>query len=693
VALSDATATRPLEWSPPRTAVSRVPYLPGLDGMRAIAVLAVMVYHANNQWLPGGFLGVEVFFVISGYLITLLLIGEHERTGTVSLRHFYLRRARRLLPALFLLLIGLSIYCALFRRDVLGQLRGDVVAALTYSTNWYQIWVGQSYTATGDFSPLRHLWSLAIEEQFYLVWPLVMIALIRRGRRRLPEMAGWLFLAAVAVTVVTAVIYYPGEVNTCALTPEAYWKVGERCISKTDTLYLSTFTRAGGLLLGAAFALVWRPVAVMRGPLRTKGRLVDLVALVGLAGLAALFWYLHIITPENTADPWLFRGGFFVTGLATLALIAGVTHRRALAGALLGNSVLLWIGLRSYGIYLFHWPIYQGIREVTGRPLTVSEFVLALALTAVVCELSYRLVEMPVRRRHVGRWWRRLQARRDPVPRRIIAAAGAGLVALSVFAATNLATAELKQNEIAQSLAEGEQSVTDLAGITGTTTPATVTPGTQAPTTPPPTTTPPPASVPAGAGPGATVPPTAAPASAAPTTAAPTTVPPTTLPPTTTAPPAPIQTLAIGDSVMLGAAPAMRDAGVEVVDAAVSRQMVDMVPVVQALRDQQRLGDAVIVHLGTNGPIGDDTLTAFFDALKKVRRVLVLQVAAPGKSWIGPNNQKLAALPDRFPNVRVINWPELSTRCVDDCFYADGIHLKSAGQRYYANTVMYFLGR
>jgi peptidoglycan/LPS O-acetylase OafA/YrhL len=655
--------------------------------MRALAVLAVMVYHANNQWLPGGFLGVEVFFVISGYLITLLLIGEHERTGTVSLRHFYLRRARRLLPALFLLLIGLSIYCALFRRDVLGQLRGDVVAALTYTTNWYQIFVGQSYTSTGDFSPLRHLWSLAIEEQFYLLWPLVMIALIRRGRRRLPEMAGWLVLAALAVTVVMAVIYYPGEVNTCALTPEAYWKVGERCISKTDTLYLSTFTRAGGLMLGAAFALVWRPVAVMRGPMRRKGHLIDLVALAGLLGLGALMWYLHIITPENTADPWLFRGGFFVCGLATLGLIAGVTHRRAWAGALLGNSVLLWIGLRSYGIYLFHWPIYQGIREVTGRPLTVAEFVLALAITAVVCELSYRLVEMPVRRRHVGRWWRRLQARRDPVPRRIIAAAGAGVVALSVFAAANLATAELRQNEIAQSLAEGEESVTDLAGITGTTTPATITPDTQAPTTPP-ATTPPPTAAPAGAGPGATVPPTAVA-----TTVPPTTVPPTTLPPTTTAPPAPIQSLAIGDSVMLGAAPALLDAGVEAVDAAVSRQMVDMVPVVQALRQQRRLGDAVIVHLGTNGPIGDDTIDAFFGALRDVRRVLVLKVAAPGKSWIRPNNQKLAAVPERFPNVRVIDWPELSTRCVDDCFYADGIHLKSAGQAYYAEVVMYFLGR
>src|SRR3954447_20444420 len=201
----------------PRVArpVSAVPYLPGLDGMRALAVIAVMVYHANPSWLPGGFLGVEVFFVISGYLITLLLIGEHERSGTVSLRGFYTRRARRLLPALFTLLVAITIYTALFNRDALGQPRGDVLAALAYVSNWYQIWVGQGYTAAGDFSPLRHLWSLAVEEQFYLVWPLVMIGLIRLGRHRLPQLAGLLVLAALAITAVTAMLYHPGPVETC----------------------------------------------------------------------------------------------------------------------------------------------------------------------------------------------------------------------------------------------------------------------------------------------------------------------------------------------------------------------------------------------------------------------------------------------------------------------------------------------
>ena len=194
-----------------RRNLSSVPYLRGLDGMRALAVIAVMVYHANTSWLPGGFIGVEVFFVISGYLITLLLIGEHERSGRVHLGHFYLRRARRLLPALFVTLAMVIVYTALFKRDELGRLRGDVLAALAYVSNWYQIWVDEGYTAAGQFAPLRHLWSLAVEEQFYLVWPLVMIGLIRIGKGRLPSYSRWLLLAAVAISVAVGLALRAGQ--------------------------------------------------------------------------------------------------------------------------------------------------------------------------------------------------------------------------------------------------------------------------------------------------------------------------------------------------------------------------------------------------------------------------------------------------------------------------------------------------
>ncbi len=216
--------------------LSAVPYLPGLDGMRALAVIAVMIYHANSAWLSGGVLGVEVFFVISGYLITLLLMAEREQTGRVDLVAFWGRRARRLLPALFLMLFLLLTYSMIFKSSVLGKLRGDLIAALAYVTNWYQIWVGQGYTASNDFVPLRHLWSLAVEEQFYLVWPIVMMLMLRNGTRRVAMTAGWLVIAALGVAVATAVLHHSGTIGQCDITPDAYWTVDGRCISKADTL-------------------------------------------------------------------------------------------------------------------------------------------------------------------------------------------------------------------------------------------------------------------------------------------------------------------------------------------------------------------------------------------------------------------------------------------------------------------------
>ncbi|MFM2072442.1 MAG: hypothetical protein RLZZ623_2705, partial [Actinomycetota bacterium] len=413
------------DWSPPRTPtgqISRVPQMPGLDGLRAIAVVSVMIYHANRTWLHGGFLGVEVFFVISGYLITLLLIAEHERSGTVDLRQFWLRRFRRLLPALYVMLALMTVYLAIFKAQARGRTRGDIIAGVTYVSNWYQIWVGAGYTATEAFAPLRHLWSLAVEEQFYVIWPLIMVVILRRGRAHLPRVALWLFGVSLAITLIIAYLYVPGDINsTCAPgNSHGYWIIAGRCISVNDTLYLSTFTRAGGLMLGAAFAMVWRPVAVMRGPLRDKGRMLDAFALLGVALLGYLAWHVHLADPAlamltgSRFDPWLFRGGFFAVGLATLLIIAAVTHRGAMAGALLGNPVCTWIGTRSYGLYLYHWPIYQIIRQEAGKTLGIWQFVLAMLITVPLTEFSYRYIEMPVRRGSVGAWLR--AERRRPTP-------------------------------------------------------------------------------------------------------------------------------------------------------------------------------------------------------------------------------------------------------------------------------------
>jgi hypothetical protein len=387
----------------------------------------------------------------------------------------------------------------------------------------------------------------------------------------------------------------------------------------------------------------------------------------------------------------LFRGGLFLTGVATLALMAAVTHRRAHAGRVLGIPLLLWIGTRSYGLYLYHWPIYQAIRGTAGRPLSVAQFVGALALTAIVTEVSFRLIEMPIRRGTVKRWWRRLQTTRDPGPRRMIATAGATAVALSVFAGVNLATAELRPNEIEQSLQAGLRSVTPVLDARivrpapAVPAPTTTVPPTHSSLATPSTTLAGPATLPGAAVP-TTVPDAAAPTTlAVPVTPPTTSSPATTVAPTTTVNPNRVARLAIGDSVMLGAAGELAALGFTV-DAKVSRQMVDTVEPLRWLREAGVLGRVVVVHLGTNGPIGDDTLTRFFDQLVDVRRVLVLTVRAP-RGWTAANNLRLAGLPARYPNVVLVDWATQSQTCPGDCFAADDIHLNADGRRFYAAEI------
>lgn len=689
-----------------RVHISRVPYLPGLDGMRALAVVAVMVYHANSDWLPGGFLGVEMFFVISGYLITLLLISERERNYRISLRQFWMRRARRLLPALFTMMLFVVIWTAIFKNEALGALRGDVLAGIFYVSNWYQIWEGLGYTAAGDFAPLRQLWSLAVEEQFYIFWPIVMIFLLgRNGTRQVAAVSRWLFIAAVAITVVVALLFYSGPIGEPNVTPDAYWWLGDRPISKIDTLYLGTISRLSGILLGAAFAMIWRPLAIVRGPLRSKGRLFDALAVVAIVAFGWLCWNTYLATPAG-ADPFLFRGGMFLAGLATLAIIAAVTHRGAYANQLLGNPFFRWIGTRSYGLYLYHWPIYQMIRGVAGNKLTFREFVFALLLTTIVTELSYRFIETPIRQGRFTRRWHQIfaGAKRGP---KLMAAAGMAMVTTVVIVATTvLMTAPLQQNEIALALDAGEEFTTDLLAVddipvASTTTTTTTT------TAPPATTTPVVAPVldPAGSvAPDVSAPPT----TIAPTTAPPPTPPPTTVPPTTL-PPAPVGQLgvvsslegltpldipptvagfplvALGDSVMLGAAEELQARGFQV-DAQQSRQMNAFVPTMQALKDNGTFGSVVVVHLGTNGGFSQETLDSMLATVADVPVVLLLTGKAD-RSWIADNNAKLRAVPATHPNVTVVDWEVLSATCEGRCFYDDGIHLTQSGQNFYADVI------
>ncbi len=389
-----------------------VRYLPALDGMRALAVAAVLLYHGDVSWIPGGFLGVEVFFVISGYLITSLLLAERQSTGGTAYLAFWARRARRLLPALFALLAVVSAVWLITVPEEAARIRGDVVAALTYVTNWYQIVVRQSYfESIGRPSPLRHLWSLAVEEQFYLIWPIVLAGLSRltRGRR------GRLLVVIVALAAASAAwgirLYHPG------LDP--------------SRVYYGTDTRAAGVLLGAALAVALPPW-LMRARVHVGARAVFNV--VGLVGLAGIGWMmLH----ANEFDPMLYQGGFVVLDLFAVAAIAAVAHPCATVwSGCWASGPLVWIGRRSYGIYLWHWPIFVLTRP--GLDVTLSSgwlLALRLGLTLVAAEISYRLIELPVRQGGLGRLWARRSLPDGPLPRRARRqVVGGVLVALALMA-------------------------------------------------------------------------------------------------------------------------------------------------------------------------------------------------------------------------------------------------------------------
>jgi peptidoglycan/LPS O-acetylase OafA/YrhL/CubicO group peptidase (beta-lactamase class C family) len=393
---------------------ARVPYLAGLDGLRALAVLGVVLYHVGVA-LPGGFLGVEVFFTLSGFLITSLLFAEWRERGTVGLRDFWARRARRLLPALFLVLIGTLVFTALVLAEELPGLVDNALAALTYIVNWQLIASGQSYFDPMERPPLlQHLWSLAVEEQFYLFWPLLFLGGMRVLRRRGMVVAA--LAGALASAAAMALWYEPGV--------------------DPSRLYYGTDTRAAGLLLGSALALIWVPGSLPQPESRRLGRALDAAGLLACLGLGTAMLLL------DAAHPRLYHGGFFATSVLTLVLVVAVSHpqSRLLARAL-GWWPLQWIGVRSYSIYLWHWPVFSVTRPGLDVALDGWQLlVVRIAMVVALADLSYRCVEQPLRRvSYAGVWRRARQWLQVPqlAPSFAMSAAGADRSAMSATSATS----------------------------------------------------------------------------------------------------------------------------------------------------------------------------------------------------------------------------------------------------------------
>jgi peptidoglycan/LPS O-acetylase OafA/YrhL len=356
----------------------RFAYQPALDGLRAFAVLSVFAYHLDAGWARGGFLGVDAFFVLSGFLITSLLLGEWGHDGTIGFAAFWARRARRLLPALLLVLLGVAVFAALqVPAHQLDRLRGDGLATLFYGANWRFIESSQSYfDLFTEASPLRHMWSLAIEEQFYLLWPLITFGCLRlaRGRRWL---LGGVCIAGTAASITAMAAFYDP--------------------SDPSRAYYGTDSRAHLLLIGAMLALVlgrWSPRRAV-----TRSSVHGLGLLGGVGCLAAWMWV------SDTAS-WMYRGGYAVFGVCVAAVIASAVQPGRFAfRSLLSVGPLVWIGRISYGLYLWHWPVIVFASPARTGLDGPSLAVVRVALTFALATASFYLVEQPIRRGALRKRW------------------------------------------------------------------------------------------------------------------------------------------------------------------------------------------------------------------------------------------------------------------------------------------------
>lgn len=581
----------------------------GLDGLRALAVLAVIAYHLWPRALPGGFLGVDVFFVVSGFLITTLLLREMGARGRLDMPAFWVRRARRLLPALAVVVVGSVVAARLVEPDLLVGIGRQVLGAATFSTNWLEIAAGSSYFDATQPELFQPFWSLAIEEQFYLLWPLalagLLVALAAARVRGGVRAAAWVVAgAAVLSALLMAVLYVPGADPT--------------------RVYYGTATHAFGLLAGAAAAIAWAGgVRLLPG-----GRLARWAPVAGLVVLAVLMLTLHA---EGTAA---YRGGIALGSLAALVLVLGCAQATpAPMLRVLEARPAVWVGDRSYGLYLWHWPVIllvaAAFGDVPGSSWQWRTPVVALALTFALAALSHRYVETPVRRDGFRAVAARVRAAvtgpagaratqppgaasaaRTPAQHRLGPRLAAGAAALVVLCAAVVVVTAPSETSTQRAVEAAQREIERRA--------AEPRPSTAAPT--------------AGA--------TADLAEAAAADGS--------------------GVSAFGDSVLSAAAPTLfADLPKIDVDAKPIRKWVDAPALVRAARDAGELRPIVLLNFGTNGGFQfDGSQAAVEETLDLVGpdRHVILYTVVGYSYWVPEANDELRALVADRPNVQVVDW-------------------------------------
>jgi peptidoglycan/LPS O-acetylase OafA/YrhL len=579
-------------------------YLPGLEGLRAFAVLAVILYHLDIPGLfSSGFLGVDIFFTVSGFLITAQLIRQFQEDGTIAIGNFYLKRARRLFPAVLALLVFCVLVTDWIAKDAAWRTRSDVLPALFYFSNWWQIFSEQSYfEMSGRPALLQHLWSLAIEEQFYIVWPLLLLVILRYFRER-----GVLFIAAALALLSSAWMVYLSV------------RYGYPQSQDPSRIYLGTDTHTMGLFMGASLAAAWNPWQAHAVPrTHVAGAMTDFM---GVTCLSALLWAMLFVTEY---DRGLYQGGFFWICLFSIGLVFAASQKGSALSAWMSIRPLTWLGKRSYGLYLWHWPVFALLRpEFELSDNAWIQATIRLALTLILTEISYQLVENPVRTGDVFRW---------PVAKRYglysfyLVGIASAVLTIQIRPApvqNNSALVKSIDDEIFQdddSANKGEiathqmraaciRSVSNKFSVKSK----------------------------------------------------------------------PLITV-LGDSVLLGASDhlAKKVEGLEI-DAAIGRQGKDGLSRLRELKERNELADIVIIHLGTNGYLYESQVREVMKLLSNIPQVVFINVKAP-RRWEKSNNDLLKSLSKEFTNVKLIDWRAIG-QSHKEYFGKDHIHLTKKGVR------------
>jgi len=579
-------------------------YIAPIDGLRALAVTAVILYHLGITWIPGGFLGVDLFFVISGYVITRLLLDSILSKGGLDLREFYWARIRRLAPPLIFMLAGTTFIIAAWKPDAIHRFLSDLPYVLTGSENWHLVAIHQDYfQAVGRPPLLQHTWSLGVEIQFYILWPLILLLILRYlGKKRVVQSS-----LVIAFISGLALFIYSLHVDASAT-------------NQISHIYFGTDTHSLGLFLGAALAVSWVPTNLDRNISQRAQDFVDGVGVIGFLGLLCTFFFI------DESHPTLYRIAFPLAAIFGCAVLTSLVHPASRFSPILSTKPIVWIGQRSYGIYLWHWVIFQVTRpnvDLAGANWAIN--CARILVVVALADISLRWIEIPIRRGRLSNWFRGMKYRTRSVQRREKMWVALGVIAL-LLSTSGASWAALHESSQTPKI---ETSL--VVRSTPTTSPSVGT--SQAAT------------------------------------------------------PAPKSGLWVtGDSIILGIRAKLQSHfPIALINARVGRQIGELIQVVQSDRVGME-NSPVIFDLGNNNRLVESDVRTLFDLLKNQPKMIVVNTAVP-RAWKEDNDQLIQKVIADYPQAQLIDWATISAGH-PEYFAPDGVHLSDAGGDVYVNAIL-----